>query len=163
MSSSTAAREAARQNNGKFGTQHRDVVDVPLDDQPTMTVRLDGTREWRLNGVLHRLDGPAIEWAHGDREFWVGGKRHRTDGPAAERASYRVWLVNDEPHRLDGPAVEYANGSREFWMNGNLHRLDGPAIENADGTQEFWLNGRKYATEADWQKAVEATNNTTKV
>jgi hypothetical protein len=28
---------------------------------------------WRLNGKLHRLDGPAIEWVGGYNEFWING------------------------------------------------------------------------------------------
>lgn len=35
--------------------------------------RTDGTVEWRLAGVLHRKDGPAIESANGEKEwFWHG-------------------------------------------------------------------------------------------
>lgn len=46
----------------------------------------DGTREWWRDGVRHREDGPAIEWADGDKEWWVKGELHREDGPAVERA-----------------------------------------------------------------------------
>jgi len=35
--------------------------------------RSDGTVEWRLDGVLHRQDGPAIENKNGEKEwFWHG-------------------------------------------------------------------------------------------
>ena len=37
--------------------------------------RKDGTREWRLNGRLHRVDGPAVEKPDGTKEFWVEGRR----------------------------------------------------------------------------------------
>ena len=56
----------------------------------------DGSKAWYVNGLPHRLDGPAIERANGYKEWWVDGKRHR----------------------LDGPAVEYANGRIEFWEYG---------------------------------------------
>ena len=139
MSNSTAAREAARQHDGKFGTQHRDAVDIPLDDQPTMTVMEDGTEMWRLpNGKRHRLDGPAVEWADGDRE----------------------WYANGSLHRLDGPAVEQVDGTRAWYVNGSLHRLDGPARTWPNDTQEFWIGGRRYDTEADWRQAVEARTQT---
>ena len=138
MSNSTVAREAARQRDGKFGAQHRDAVDVPLDDQPTMTLHLDGTCVWRLNGEFHRLDGPAIELADGTR----------------------CWLVNGEYHRSDGPAIERTDGGQEFWVHGKRHRLDGPAVELADGTREFLVDGKRYATEADWRQAVEARTHT---
>jgi hypothetical protein len=32
--------------------------------------------------VIHRLDGPAIEWANGGCEYFINGVRHRVDGPA---------------------------------------------------------------------------------
>ena len=49
--------------------------------------------------ILHRLDGPAIEWANGAKE----------------------WFVNGELHRLDGPAVEYADDGKTWWyVNGVL-------------------------------------------
>ena len=134
MSSSTAAR----QDNGKFGAQHGDVVNAPLDDQPTMAVCPDGTREWRLNGRHHRLGGPAIKRANGTR----------------------VWLVDGMLHRVDGPAIKSADGGRMWFLNDRRHRLDGPAVDYADGYQEFWINGKRYATEADWRQAVEARTHT---
>ena len=45
---------------------------------------------------LHRLDGPAIEYADG----------------------YKVWFVEGKRHRLDGPAVEYADGFKEWYVEG---------------------------------------------
>ena len=30
--------------------------------------------EWYLNGKLHRMDGPAIEWADGSRYYWINGE-----------------------------------------------------------------------------------------
>ena len=54
-----------------------------------------GTKEWRLNGRFHRVDGPAIEY---------------TDGT-------KVWYLNDKLHRVDGPAIEYPNLNNEWWLN----------------------------------------------
>ena len=69
--------------------------------------------------ILHREDGPAIEWAKGDKLWYVNGKLHREDGPAVERANgYKAWFINDKRHREDGPAIEYADGSKEWWING---------------------------------------------
>ena len=81
--------------------------------------------EWRLNGNLHREDGPAIEWTDGTKAWWLNGKCHREDGPA------RVW----------------PNGRKEWYVNGQLHRVDGPAIEYANGDKEWWLDGKKYTEE----------------
>jgi hypothetical protein len=36
-----------------------------------------GTKRWYLNGKLHRLDGPAIEYSGGDKEWWLNGVRQK--------------------------------------------------------------------------------------
>ena len=88
---------------------------------PEMKEWPNGTKEWYLNGILHRTDGPAIEGSNG----------------------LKVWYLNGERHRTDGPAIEYPNGTKEWRLNGFLHRNDGPAIEWSTGTKEWWLNGEK--------------------
>jgi hypothetical protein len=61
-----------------------------------LIVDIKGNKEWTLNGKLHRLDGPAMEYADGSREWWVDGMRHRTDGPAIEYANgHKSWYVYD--------------------------------------------------------------------
>jgi hypothetical protein len=49
--------------------------------------------EWLLNGYLHRVDGPAVEYEDG----------------------YKEWCLNGDTHRDDGPAIERANGDKEWW------------------------------------------------
>jgi hypothetical protein len=66
-------------------------------DQPEMIVYADGSREWHLDGHLHREDGPAVEWSGGAKEWFLNGKRHRSDGPA----------------------YEGADGSKVWWFDGN--------------------------------------------
>ena len=80
----------------------------------------DGTKEWFLNGELHRVDGPAFEYTSGTKE----------------------WFINGQRHRVDGPAIEYSVGTKEWYLNGQRHRVDGPAIECADGTKEWYLNDK---------------------
>ena len=54
----------------------------------------DGTKEWRLNGKFHRLDGPAYETPYGHKEWWVKSKLHRIDGPAVEYPNGTIyWIV----------------------------------------------------------------------
>ena len=55
-----------------------------------------GTQEWRVNGKLHRDDGPAVVRANGSQEWYRDGQRHREGGPA----------------------VIYADGSEEYWEHG---------------------------------------------
>ena len=55
----------------------------------------NGTKEWYLNGKLHREDGPAIEYNDGNKDWYLNGKRHRVDGPAIEYADgYKAWFLN---------------------------------------------------------------------
>ncbi len=75
---------------------------------------IDGTKEWFLNGKLHRTDGPAIEWHDGEKAWWLNGKLHR----------------------IDGPAIEFPNGSKQWWLNGRfIYCLDpiGDYIVVGDG------------------------------
>ncbi len=83
----------------------------------------DNRTEWRnKNGNLHRIDGPAVEFANGDKEWWVNGQQHREDGPAIENANgIKIWYVNNEMHREDGPAIEFANGDKEWHIKGKRY------------------------------------------
>ncbi len=96
-------------------------------------------KEYRINGKLHRENGPAIEYPDGSYHWYKNGKCHREDGPAIEEITYGVksWFINDELHRENGPAIENFDGSYRWYKHGKLHRENGPAIE--------WKNGRK-----DW-------------
>ena len=73
----------------------RIIVDT-MGEQPTCKTLPDGTKEWRLDGELHRVDGSAVEYADGSKE----------------------WYLNGELHRVDGPAVEYADGGKAWYLNG---------------------------------------------
>jgi hypothetical protein len=55
-----------------------------------------GIEYFNEKGLLHREDGPALEYNNGDK--W--------------------WYINGECHREDGPAVEYSNGTKEWYLNG---------------------------------------------
>lgn len=34
----------------------------------------DGSKLWRQNDKVHRIDGPAIEWYDGDKDWYYRGK-----------------------------------------------------------------------------------------
>jgi hypothetical protein len=59
-------------------------------------VYTSGDKCWYLNGLLHREDGPAIEYGNGDK----------------------YWYLNGKLHREDGPAIEWADGDKYWWLNG---------------------------------------------
>jgi hypothetical protein len=66
-------------------------------DQPSCKTYPNGDKAWYLNGILHRTDGPAFEWADGSKAWLLNGKYHRTDGPAVEGADgSKEWYLDDE-------------------------------------------------------------------
>ena len=62
-----------------------------------------------------------IECLDATKIYYVNGIKHRLDGPAIEVDGYKAWYVNGQRHRLDGPAVEDIDGHKEFWLFG--HRV----------------------------------------
>jgi hypothetical protein len=57
-----------------------------------------GNTAYRVNGVPHRKDGPALVYNNGQLEYWQNGVRHR------------------EPK--EGPAVVFPNGNGDYWVYG---------------------------------------------
>ena len=91
---------------------------------------------WYKEGteILHREDGPAIEYDNGYKEYYLNGKYHREDGPAIERA----------------------NGDKFYCLNGKLHREDGPAIEYVDGVKAYYYHGEhiKCSTNKEFKQSI---------
>jgi len=140
---------------------------------PKCIIDEDGNKFWENeNGLLHREDGPAIEWASGIKEWFVEGKRHRENEAAYEGLNgYKLYWLNgkkieekDLPwprctidefgnkfwknkkgqyHRKDGPAKEYINGDKFWYKNGKLYREDGPAVKYTNGDKKYYLNGKE--------------------
>ncbi len=49
--------------------------------------------------ILHRLDGPAVEYTNGDKHWYIEGEYHRLDGPAVEIASgYKFWYIEGKEY-----------------------------------------------------------------
>jgi hypothetical protein len=94
----------------------------------------DKTVWFNQEGLTHRLDGPAVEYASGTKDWWQKGQRHR----------------------LDGPAVILADGTKEWWQNNRLHRLDGPAIEYPNGDKRWCINHTIYSSEKHFNETIKA-------
>jgi len=69
-------------------------------------------KDKRMN-ILHRLDGPAVEYTDGHKEWWVDGNKHRLDGPASEWSNgVKFWYVDGkvltemEFNALTSPTLE---------------------------------------------------------
>ena len=62
-------------------------------------VSKSGTRYYyNADNKLHRLDGPAVEYADGDKYWYQNDQFHRTNGPAIMLADGRKWwYLNDRP------------------------------------------------------------------
>lgn len=117
------------------------------------TVLKNGDQKWRVAGLLHRLDGPAVIDANGNQEWFFEGTHHRLDGPAIIRTDgIRIWIFHGKYHRLDGPAVIGTDGSEEWYIDDKLHRLDGPAVLGMDGSQEWWIHGHNITYLSAHQK-----------
>jgi hypothetical protein len=80
----------------------RNILELYVENvrSPQMHVFEDGSKRWLVNGMYHRLDGPAIE---------------RPDGE-------KMWVFLGMVHRLDGAAVEKADGGKEWWVSGRQYR-----------------------------------------
>ena len=74
-------------------------------------------KEWYKNGVFHREDGPAVEWATG----------------------YKEWFINGKLHRIDGPAIIFPHGDEYWYYKGVQHRIDGPAMIRGDKIRRYWI------------------------
>ena len=110
----------------------------------------DGTTssEHDTSKALHRIDGPAVEYADGDKIWYIDGQCHREDGPAVEWADGdKQWYVNGKCHRIDGPAVEWTDGDKSWYVDDKRHRVDGPAIEWSNGTKHWYIDNEDYAEE----------------
>ena len=64
--------------------------DIEVDYNDTVRYYKPGTQ------ILHRLNGPAIEYEDGTKCWYVDGKLHRTDGPAVEWPDgMKYWYIDD--------------------------------------------------------------------
>ena len=62
-----------------------------------------GFKFWYLNDLLHREDGPAVEYPSGLKCWYLNGNLHREDGPALEHADgLKVWYLNGIRYTEEG-------------------------------------------------------------
>jgi antitoxin component YwqK of YwqJK toxin-antitoxin module len=121
------------------------VYQVTVDDVKKRTT-------WRLNGVIHRNDGPAITHTNGvcenRQEYYRHGKRHRDDGPAIiEDGGWFRYYKNGQLHREDGPACRDIDGTEMFCYENELHREDGPAVVSPYGNHQYYIHGKRIPKE----------------
>ena len=87
--------------NRRNGIYHYKDVDCKiLHNEYGPAIHYDnGSKEWHVNGKLHRFDGPAVEYYDGDKSWWLNGNRHREDGPAIEwKSGEKMWFLNGKEY-----------------------------------------------------------------
>jgi len=143
MSSNPARQPQGQPTGGQFAAKSNPECEVELDgSQPARTVLPNGTVEWRLDGLLHRDDGPAVIWPDNVQSWYQHGVRHRDDGPAViwpdgsvewRRHGKKVDPPSDDGHTLV-PAQESV---RTYYPNGAIrsetYRFNGLLQDPAPG------------------------------
>jgi len=123
---------------------------------------------YRVDGKLHREDGPAVIYPDGRKDWYLNDKLHRDNGPAIEnldgRCSYylkgRYFITKDRwesakqaKQAKQATKTSYANGlvyeekagGTKCWTRDGLyHRNDGPAIIYPNGTKKWYINGEQH-------------------
>jgi hypothetical protein len=109
------------------------------------TIFADGSSLTESGKIIKLLnDREVFEYPNGDKEYFLNDMLHREDGPAIDDVNGdKKWYINGKLHRTDGPAIEYLGGDKWWFINDKIHREDGPAIDNADGTKEWWINDKQ--------------------
>jgi len=110
----------------------------------------DGKVSYYKDGMLHREDGPARDFANGDRLWFLNDKPHREDGPAHDTSKLKIWYLNGVLHRDDGPAFEHERGRKEWIVHGKHHREDGPAVEDSIHGDEWWFDDVRYPSQKEF-------------
>ncbi len=100
---------------------------------------------WCVNNIRHRENGPAEIYKFNDYLIYkwkINGEMHRLDGPALlrfpESTTCKVglfWFKNGQCHREDGPSDRWESGEKRWYKNDKLHRIGGPAIIDEYGNQ----------------------------
>ena len=120
------------------------IIKFKIYKQRIRVTKLPKCVEYRIDGKLHRYNGPAVEYTNGSKKWFIDGKRHRSNGPAIEWANGdKEWHIDNKLHRTDGPAIEWANGYKAWYIDGKRHRSNGPAVESANGYKAWYINCKK--------------------
>ena len=86
--------------------------------------------------ILHRDNGPAVEYEDGSEAWYQNNKLHRVGGPA-------ITLDYEGGNPFVTVDVTFEGGDKGWYQNDKLHRLDGPAIERHNGKKLWYVNGNR--------------------
>jgi hypothetical protein len=114
------------------------------DDSNPTEIDSKGNKFWKLNGQLHREDGPAVIFGYCEKWYKKGVLHRGNDEPAIDfKDGHKEWYVDGLLHReKDQPAIVSHSGKREWYKHGKLHR-DGdlPASINKKGDKKWYKDG----------------------
>jgi hypothetical protein len=95
------------------------------------------------DGLLHRLDGPAVVWDNGTTEWYVHGVKHRDVYPADIRGATFEWWKHGRMWRENGLPVSITEQKRGWriveLVNGNPDQVVWRTIPKTEGLPEGWL------------------------
>lgn len=126
----------------------------------------NGRIEYYKGDLLHREDGPAIEYfskeIYGITDTCVFANTNEDPNGAiiteqnafvsfGQQSTSKYYYQNGQLHRDDGPAIDLNTGEKAYYQHGQLHRLDGPARIRPEYTdsphlarEEWYVNGKPH-------------------
>jgi hypothetical protein len=108
-----------------------------------MSIQEGKSQRWfDEQGLLHRENGPAVEYADGGGEWWIHGHRQTKNGQSTivTPCGTQIWVIDDQLHRDQEPAIIGVANRQEWWVHGHRSRENNqPAIEDS-GRKEWWVN-----------------------
>jgi hypothetical protein len=103
-----------------------------------LNLRMD-TKEWYLNGKLHRKTDRLLNKADGDKSWYLNGELHRTDGPAKDWPSEGIqeWYFEGKKVEPMFHECKAENGTKKYFNEkGELHHTHGPAMKTMENPLE---------------------------
>jgi hypothetical protein len=119
--------------------------DIP-DDFTGIVESSNGDKQWLVNGLPHRVEGPAIEYANGTKNWFLNGEFLDEEEWKIKRLELARHYENYGAET--GPTLKIKN---YFDVPKNFI---GSAISLNDRRRLWFLNGEFYWSESDWKRDV---------
>jgi len=58
-------------------------------------------KEYKINNILHREDGPAVEYDDGAKFWYLNNQLHRENGPAVEPVRNCSWWLHGKNYSFE--------------------------------------------------------------
>ena len=106
----------------------------------------DGTKRWLQDGQYHRIDGPAMEYPTGDNRWFINGKELTE---AEFNQASKVTMSEQDVFDALKYRIEVDTRGTRWYRNvmGQLHRIGGPAVLYSTGAKHWYQNNRLHRTD----------------